>query len=234
MVNKPMGTFWVLLSLIGCGESPPVCPAGMVTIPAGTFSLGVENPSALWHEMAHETTLSTYCIDQYEYPNQKGALPKAQVTFEDSESLCAAAGKRLCSADEWERACRGSQGHRYTYGDVRDASACNTPIDGTGPGRNAPPLAASGDHVECKSAEGVMDMGGNLSEWVSDPWDGGVEPFRPGATSDPKTWRTVRGGTMWSQTFYGQECASRHGHPMASVGGFSNVDDGLRCCQTPK
>ena len=89
-----------------------------------------------------------------------------------------------------------------------------------------PPLAASGSHEGCRTSEGVYDLNGNLSEWVSDGYQGAPEPFNRSATPDPATWRVLRGGTMWNLTFYGQECLSRHGHEVT----FLNMDDGFRCC----
>jgi hypothetical protein len=78
----------------------PDCPAGMVGLPS-------------------------FCIDQYEAPNERGELPLALETAVDGERWCADRGKRLCYDDEWLRACEGPQGHRFPYGDVYRAGACN-------------------------------------------------------------------------------------------------------------
>ena len=56
-------------------------------------------------------------------------------------------------------------------------TACNTPINGPGPGSKDPPLAPSGSYERCHSNDGVYDLNGSLSEWTSDFWDGGPEPF---------------------------------------------------------
>ena len=50
-----------------------------------------------------------FYIDTYEYPNQRGALPTVDVTWGEAESLCAAQGKRLCTEQEWQKACTGPQ-----------------------------------------------------------------------------------------------------------------------------
>ena len=73
----------------------------------------------------------------------------------------------------------------------------------------------------------MYDLNGSLSEWTSDFWDGPPEPFNAEAKVDAH-WFTLRGGTMWNRTFYGQDCSSRHGHRRS----FENMDDGARCCKS--
>lgn len=196
-------------------------PGGQTTLGGARARGGLRGPTPV--------TLRAFCIDTYEFPNQAGARPKAHVTWPQAQAACAEAGKRLCTEDEWERACRGPENRRYSYGDTRDAARCNTPIAGTGPGPEGPPVAASGAHPQCRTSEGVYDLNGNLSEWTASGYAGPPEPFNRAATTDPATWRVVRGGTMWSETFYGQDCLSRHGHDDA----FKNMDDGFRCCADP-
>ncbi len=200
----------------------------MVAIAGGETQIGEARPSRPWQEQARTVTLTPYCVDRYEYPNRAGELPTANVTWDAADAACQAAGKRLCTSDEWERACRGADRSPFSYGPRRDASICNTPIDGPGPGSNPPPIAPSGAFPGCVTPEGVFDMNGSLSEWVSTSWDGDPEPFNRHARVDPATWRVLRGGTMWNRTFYGQDCTSRHGHERST---FKNMDDGFRCCR---
>jgi sulfatase modifying factor 1 len=212
----------------GCGglTASPACPEGMVLIAGGAVQLGVAEPLEGYEQRAHSVHVDPYCIDVYEYPNERGALPLHSVSWLEASERCAAVGKRLCAAAEWERACRGPQGWRYSYGPERDPRACNTPWYPSPPPDLAPPYAPSGRYARCASPEGVYDLNGNLSEWVADAWDGTPAPVDrdvpPGTTP-----RTVRGGTMWRQTFYGQDCLSRHGHPP----GGTYHDDGFRCCR---
>jgi formylglycine-generating enzyme required for sulfatase activity len=219
----------VLIWLFSCTVEP-ICPAGMVPIDGGRYTVGVEVVRHKWEAPASQVDISAFCIDRYEYPNQKGAMPKGGVTYGQAEALCAGEGKRLCLSAEWERACRGQERWRYSYGPTRDADACNTPIEGGGPGDEPPPIAPSGSYGRCVTPEGVYDLNGSLSEWVSDPWSGFPEPFNRNAKVDPASWRTLRGGTMWSNTFYGQDCTSRHGHNKSR---WKNMDDGFRCCAEP-
>ncbi len=219
-----------LLPVLGlrCGDND-ACPDGMVRIAGGRVQLGLDSPAQPYERPSFEAELAPYCIDVYEYPNQLGTLPEANVTWREARGLCGEQGKRLCTADEWEHACRGRGQQRYGYGAERDADACNTPRErfDEAPGH---PLAASGAHPRCRTPQGVIDLNGNLSEWVEDPWHGHKPRFEEEAFPAEETYRTVRGGTMWRQTFYGQDCLSAHGHPET----VRHVDDGFRCCSDPR
>jgi formylglycine-generating enzyme required for sulfatase activity len=102
---------------------------------------------------------------------------------------CRAAKKRLCSMDEWRRACEGKRHATYPYGSRLRANACNSykthllsQMFGTNAGAwkydesfNSPKLleepgflAKTGEYEACESQEGVFDLVGNLHEWVSD------------------------------------------------------------------
>ncbi|HDR29838.1 hypothetical protein [Rhodovulum sp.] len=51
---------------------------------------------------------ATVCIDQFEYPNIPCAYPVVWVKAKEAAEICAAEGKRLCDAHEWEGACQGA------------------------------------------------------------------------------------------------------------------------------
>jgi formylglycine-generating enzyme required for sulfatase activity len=48
------------------------------------------------------------CIDQFEFPDIPCTYPVVWVRAREAAELCAAVGKRLCDAHEWEGACAGS------------------------------------------------------------------------------------------------------------------------------
>jgi formylglycine-generating enzyme required for sulfatase activity len=50
----------------------------------------------------------------------RGVIPQAYMNKYQSAAACAEAGKRLCTYHEWLRACRGSEGWTYPYGNTRD------------------------------------------------------------------------------------------------------------------
>lgn len=123
-----------------------------------------------------------FCIDDYEYPNQKGATPMVMVTWYDAQKMCEAQGKRLCGDDEWTLACEGPERQPYAYGWRRDKQACNIdkpwrkPDDGILAGKDQAKIEAeierlsqrvpSGEMSACVSPYGVHDMGGNVDEWT--------------------------------------------------------------------
>jgi hypothetical protein len=47
------------------------------------------------------------CIDQFEFPNMPCAYPVVWTRAREAAEVCAAQGKRLCDAHEWEGACAG-------------------------------------------------------------------------------------------------------------------------------
>jgi len=48
------------------------------------------------------------CIDQFEFPNIPCSYPVVWVKAVEAAQVCAAMGKRLCDAHEWEGACAGA------------------------------------------------------------------------------------------------------------------------------
>lgn len=61
------------------------------------------------------------CIDQFEFPDIPCAWPVVWVKAREAAEICAAQGKRLCDAHEWEGACQGSlQPPDYRFDLARD------------------------------------------------------------------------------------------------------------------
>jgi hypothetical protein len=101
------------------------------------------------------------CIDAYEYPNKHGEKPRNMVSQETATRLCEQAGKRLCSIDEWQAACRGNANSRYPYGNAYNQTKCATDL------KSAKEPNRSGFKEHCRSWHGMYDMSGNLWEWTS-------------------------------------------------------------------
>jgi hypothetical protein len=144
-----------------------------------------------------------YCIDRYEAsrPDATAAapgsdnsratsrpdvVPWSNSSLADAAGACLAAGKRLCTALEWETACRGPDRTIYSYGDTYDPVICNG-IDThchCGPGTTCEaaepcPYAhcygtcgayfhptATGQFPQCTNSYGVFDITGNVWERV--------------------------------------------------------------------
>jgi hypothetical protein len=101
-----------------------------------------------------------FCIDRYEWPNRKGAIPVSFVTLYQAMDSCYGAGKRLCTAEEWSLACSGPFSWKYPYGQRYEHNACVTADTIVRP---------SGSKPECRAYYGAFDMAGNLLEWTSTP-----------------------------------------------------------------
>lgn len=174
-----------------------------------------------------------FCVDRYEAPNQKGELPFALQTAYDGEQWCAAHGRRLCSDQEWERACRGPEGRTYPYGNTFRPGVCSDdrpwlvvswkklarwPLDvALDEAARLYQADMSGARAECVTQEGVFDMTGNVAEWVRK-----TSPTRPG-------FEHVLKGCYWAGCFKDPQpsCGFTNGaHP----GTFRTYEAGFRCC----
>jgi PKD repeat protein len=111
-----------------------------------------------------------FCIDIYEWPNVKGAVPQSGISWVEAKITCIDAGKRLCTAMEWEQACQGQSTLLYPYGDVYQEERC--PVD-------AKKIQNSGKYSQCETS-GAFDMLGNVWEWVEDK--NGDYPFSYGGS----------------------------------------------------
>lgn len=126
-----------------------------------------------------------FCMDRYEWPNQKGAIPRVLTSWTQARQLCRDVGKRLCTEHEFNFACEGEQLLPYAYGYVRDASKCSidrpyvrasTRLMHYEACQQDPTcrqeLAAVDQRVPagampgCVSPFGVYDLNGNVDEWV--------------------------------------------------------------------
>lgn len=150
--------------------------------------------------------IGDFCIDQYEYPNQESQLPLGSMTFEGAKEACRQQNKRLCSEAEWTLACEGPDWKGYPYGSQYRSGNCASKDMAA-----RTMISASGDHLECRTPDGVFDMTGNVWEWVYlDNADGGV----------------LRGGGSILSAGLGR-CRSR---AFLSEEGTIAKDVGARCC----
>ncbi len=89
------------------------CPNDMIAIPHSDAYKPMADPTS----MHQPVNVPSFCIDTYEAPNQLGKKPMLGLVVKEADWYCQSIGKRLCSRDEWERACLGPDGKNiYGYG----------------------------------------------------------------------------------------------------------------------
>lgn len=213
------------------------CPAGMVSV-HGKFCIDAYEASVDVVN-ARGATLrrqSPYHIpkpdDRLRARTRRGVVPQAHISQEEAARACEAAGKRLCTDEEWVEACKGRQPTTYPYGDEHQPGRCNdkgvSPLrsihgnkDGTevfgieamnDPRLNQVPgsLARSGKFSRCRNSFGAYDMVGNLHEWTANP--SGV----------------FRGGYYLDNELHGAGCNYKTtGHNTK----YRDYSIGFRCCR---
>jgi hypothetical protein len=82
-------------------DGPAFDDAGFESICGARFMAPLYDPT---RESAAQARA---CIDRYEFPNLPCTYPVVWVRAREAAELCAAVGKRLCDAHEWEGACAG-------------------------------------------------------------------------------------------------------------------------------
>jgi len=219
---------------VGLVEEPGVggCPDGMLPVGA---SLCVDRYEDSLSLVASDGSLSPWSpywnpgTERVRALSLPGAVPQAYINGLQAAAACTEAGKRLCTDTEWLRACQGSAGSTYPYGDTRmdgvcnDARAVHPAVQYFGTSASwiwsmlgnpcidqlPDSLARTGSHPGCVSEDGPLDMMGNLHEWTADPAG------------------TFRGGFYVDTVLNGPGCLYRTTAHDTSHWDYST---GFRCC----
>ncbi len=172
--------------------------ATMRLVPAGAFTMGTDIFRADDQDKpAHKVVLPAFRMDTYPVTNAeyarfvaetgrrppsswpKGKIPAGEemspvtlVSWHDARDFCVWSGGHLPSEAQWEKAARGTDGRRWPWGNHMDAARLNTYY-------NVGHATHVTQYPQGASPYGVMDMAGNVYEWVADdfaPYAGSHAP----------------------------------------------------------
>jgi serine/threonine protein kinase len=112
-------------------------------------------------DLAQKVPVKAFYIDRFEWNNPTlidpdfPQGPTTKVTYDQAQSLCESVGKRLCTATEWEKACKGWDNAIFAYGDAFDDNHC----------------MVNGEYIfsqdkDCYSSYGVFGMSAGPREWT--------------------------------------------------------------------
>jgi formylglycine-generating enzyme required for sulfatase activity len=221
--------------------------AVVVRVPAGEFVMG--DPGAEGNPAEHKVYVSEFLMDKNlvdweQFKKFAGATgttlpphppywgihddqPAVFVTWKEAKAYCEWAGARLATEAEFEKAARGTDGRTHPWGNEDPTPERAVYRRNWGYVATAP----VGTHPAGVSPYGLLDMAGNVWEFVADWYD--HEYYKVSPSRDPKgppTGRAhvVRGGSwdsrpavMWSAV---RNWAYR---------GYREGDFGFRCAMDP-
>jgi serine/threonine-protein kinase len=223
----------------------------MVYVPDGLFRMGSDSGESN-EQPIHDVYLDEFWIDKTEVTIAQYALcveagvcakpahlysfnresyfendlyadyPVIWMVWDDANTFCQWAGKRLPTEAEWEKAARGTDGRTYPWGNEIDYLLANYDL-------SVNDTSEVGSYVIGASPYGAMDMAGNVWEWTADWFDDvyyAESPDNNPTGAENGTKRVLRGGAWVSDSE--DVRAARRGR---SFPDNTNNRFGFRCAQ---
>jgi len=223
----------------------------MILIPAGSFNMGNTNEPDETPE--RRVSVPSFYIDTYEVTHEQYANflmatgrrapldwsdgkmpaglakhPVVNVTWHDAAAYATWAGKRLPTEAEWEKACRGSEGRIYPWGDSAAGKKAASGAEARDKSHPEGRTFRVGSFPDDVSPYGVMDMAGNAWEWTGDWYKAypGNEHFD---VEFGNKYKVIRGGG--AMDYYGTVSTRRCADRTRSLPYDTHEALGFRCVQ---
>jgi formylglycine-generating enzyme required for sulfatase activity len=164
-------------------------------------------------------------------------FPVIYVNWDMAKAYCLWAGRDLPTEFQWEKAARGTEGSIYPWGDKFDGRLLNY-CDVNCPNRNKADnrydddnvnLAPVGYYKNGASVYGVLDMAGNVWEWVNDWYDVYPNGVPTASIYFGQRFHVIRGGS-WAHNMNEARSTNRWFFSVASDA--LNNFTGFRCART--
>jgi formylglycine-generating enzyme required for sulfatase activity len=209
-VRIPSGTFVMGSSPLAMARAIELCQAQIrgaeCTDPRLVAQVRAEG-------VAHPVTISTFEMDRTEVTVARYAecvaegpcvpaeivpgdhrfdgaeLPVTHVRWEDGATFCRWTGGRLPTEAEWEYAARGVEGRGFPWGNVYSTRLANHgawATDRTDATDGFAWLAPVGSFPEGATPLGLLDMAGNVAEWVADVLRYDADGLPVGYSAEPE------------------------------------------------
>jgi formylglycine-generating enzyme required for sulfatase activity len=138
--------------------------------------------------------------------------PVVEISWYDAVEYARWLNKRLPTADEWEKAARGTDERKWSWGNDRDASKGNMRESGL---EKTTPVFA---YAAWPSPYGCCDMSGNVTEWT----------LTPAGTDSPDNGSYVIKGGCWMFSIDEAQVWKQHDDPPGDLWNAL----GFRCCSS--
>jgi formylglycine-generating enzyme required for sulfatase activity len=239
-------SLWMPAAGLAGGPVTPATPEGMILVPAGPFTMGNNNDfhdSDDDEKPQHTVDLPAFFIDKYPVTNRdyaaflratghagpghwpgSGAVPAGKedhpvvgVTYADVMAYVQWKNRRLPTEQEFEKACRGTDARRWTWGNTFDKTRANV-----GQATTTPVTA----YPTGVSPYGAFEMAGNVWEWNSSWYElyPGSPPNRTVERFLGQQVKSVRGGSYGSDIGSADRGHSRPDESSTSLGFRTALD----------